>query len=142
MYFLCGKCEERLSVWETAFKREFYESYHAGSLNSVQYGPWLLKFATSLLWRVLRAASETVDATPPEIKRAASPAEKTWCDFLLDKREHPGPFCQYLFFLIPVPAGTPLRAMRIRSLFLGQRQRTVQVSNLASASLSASYHAS
>jgi hypothetical protein len=98
MYFLCGRCEQRLSVWETAFKREIYEPYHAGSLNSVQYRPWLLKFATSLSWRVLKAVSETVDATP-EIKRAASPAEKTWSDFLLDKKVHPGPFCQYLFFL-------------------------------------------
>ncbi len=37
--------------------------------------------------------------TPPEIKLAAPPAEKTWRDFLLDKREHPCRFSQYLFFL-------------------------------------------
>jgi hypothetical protein len=99
MYFLCGKCEERLSVWETAFKREIYDPFHTGGLHSVRYHSWVLKFATSLSWRVLRATIEAGDATPREIKLAAPPAEKTWRDFLLDKRTHPRHFSQYLFFL-------------------------------------------
>lgn len=99
LYFLCDKCEERFSSWETAFKREVYDPLHAGSLDPLRYGPWLLKFAVSLSWRALRATIETEETTPSKIKFAAATieAEKSWRDFLLDKREHPGDYPQYIF---------------------------------------------
>jgi hypothetical protein len=101
IYFLCDECEERFSAWETAFKREVYDPFHTGSLGSLGYGPWLLKFAASLAWRTLRATIETEIATPPAIKFATATieAEEIWRDFLLDKSEHPGDYPLYLFLL-------------------------------------------
>jgi hypothetical protein len=116
IYFLCDGCEQRLSLWETAFKREVYDPYHAGSLDFLRYGPWLLKFATSLSWRALRATIEAGDATPPEIKLAAPTAEETWRDFLLNKREQPGDFPQYLFPLDSL-ANTPDTSVPINFAF-------------------------
>ena len=101
LYFLCNECEERFSPWENTFKREVYDPLHAGTLHSVRYGPWLLKFAVSLSWRALRATIETGDPVPPGIKCAPATvdAEKVWRVFLLDKTPHTGEFSQYIFLL-------------------------------------------
>jgi hypothetical protein len=101
--FLCGECEERFSAWETAFKREIYDPYHAGRLVELKYDSWLLKCAVSLSWRALKATTqEWVDHIPADVQTAAAKAEPVWRDFLLDRRENPGGFPQYLFLLEPL----------------------------------------
>jgi len=100
--FLCGECEERFNRWETAFKREVYDPYHTGTLSTLLYGSWLLKFAASLSWRALRATLESGDPTPAEVQSASVDAEIAWRHFLLDRKEHPGRFHQYLFLLRPL----------------------------------------
>jgi hypothetical protein len=101
--FLCRECEERFSAWETAFKREIYDPYHAGKLDGVKYGSWLLKCAVSLSWRALKATiQEGADRIPADIRLAAAKTESVWRDFLLDQRENPGVFSQYLFLLEPL----------------------------------------
>jgi hypothetical protein len=101
--FLCGKCEQRFSAWETAFKREIYDPYHAGKLDDVKYGAWLLKCAVSLSWRALKATiQEGADSIPADVQLAAAKTESVWRNFLLDRRENPGAFSQYLFLLEPL----------------------------------------
>lgn len=106
LYFLCDECEARLSRWETLFKREIYDPYHAGTFTELKYGPWFLKFAVSISWRSLKATLEvnadevkTGRGMQPDFLSEAATAESAWRDFLLDRREHPGRFPQYFFFL-------------------------------------------
>ncbi len=107
--FLCGECEERFSAWETLFKREIYDPYHAAGLDEVKYGPWLLKCAVSLSWRALKATiQEGADRVPADLRQAAAEAEPVWRNFLLDRRENPGAFPQYIFLLGPLANTTDL----------------------------------
>ena len=69
--FLCGECEQRFSVWETAFKREIYDPYHDGRLRDLKYRQWLLKCAVSLSWRALKATiQEGADRIPADLRQA------------------------------------------------------------------------
>ena len=113
LYFLCDECEVRLSRWETLFKRNIYDPYHAGTLTEVKYGPWFLKFAVSISWRSLKATLEVgADEIKagrgmrPEFLSEAAIAESVWRDFLLDRRKHPGRFPQY-FFPLELLANSP-----------------------------------
>lgn len=101
--FLCGECEGRFSAWETAFKHEIYDPYHAGRLGEVKYDSWLLKCAVSLSWRALKATTqEGGDGIPIDVRLAASKTEPVWRNFLLDQCKNPGAFPQYLFLLEPL----------------------------------------
>jgi hypothetical protein len=101
--FLCGDCEARFSAWETAFKREIYDPYHAGRLADVKYGAWLLKCAVSLSWRALKATiQEGGDGIPIDVQLAASKTEPVWRNFLLGQCENPSAFPQYLYLLEPL----------------------------------------
>ena len=87
--FLCGACEDRFSRWESRFARDVFHPLVAGKATPVKYGRWLLKFATSVCWRILENArrenqlqghdSATIDA-----------CLKTWTDFLRDRRPDVG----------------------------------------------------
>ena len=80
----------RFSAWETTFKREIYDPYHAGKVDNVKYGPWLLKCACSPSWRALKATiQEGGDRIPTDIRQAAAKAEPVWRNFVLDRRENP-----------------------------------------------------
>ena len=119
--FLCSECERRFSAWETTFKREIYDPYHAGKVDNVKYGPWLLKCAVSLSWRALKATiQEGGDRIPTDIRQAAAKAEPVWRNFVLDRRENPGAFPQYIFLLEPL-ANTSDQTVPINFTFYIQR---------------------
>lgn len=97
--FLCEECETLFSGWESQFARQVYTPYQDAALKDVAYGPWLMKFAVSVSWRAARATMEAGDRLPHEILEDVTRAERAWRDYLLDRRENPGPFEQYVFLL-------------------------------------------
>lgn len=96
---LCSPCEQRFSVWEKAFAEQIFVPLNRGDAPPFTYGPWLLKFATSVSWRVLTAYKLIggLDDFPPEHMRAADAALRTWRAFLLGEEAHPGAYQQHVF---------------------------------------------
>jgi hypothetical protein len=95
---LCEICEQRFAAWERLFAETIFIPLHGGTQNDFEYGPWLLKFAVSVSWRVLTLFKLIggLEGFPPEIVRAADTALIWWREVLLDQRPHPGPHEQHL----------------------------------------------
>lgn len=99
-YLLCRDCEQILSVWEKQFCEQIFIPLHSSSpvTNYIQYGPWVLKFAVSVSWRVLLYFSQFGISSHFSADQfsAANQALKTWRRFLLGEVPHPGRFEQHL----------------------------------------------
>ena len=52
---LCWDCEQLFASWEKTFAERCFVPINGASEPSITYGPWMLKFATSVSWRVLRS---------------------------------------------------------------------------------------
>jgi len=100
-YLLCPDCEQKFSVWEKAFAEKVFTPINEGNPLK-NYGPWLLKFSTSVSWRVLTVLRHNGDLNhfSPELLLATDKALAAWKDFLLDKQPHPGPYEQHI---LPFP---------------------------------------
>lgn len=95
--WLCASCEANFSRHETAFATKLFHPWHDG-IARVPYTEWLLKFCTSVSWRVLKyARGRNPDARyTDEQNRLMDEAEVRWKAFLDDEIPHPGPFEQHL----------------------------------------------
>lgn len=91
LYWLCDGCEGRLNDWETRFANEIFHPLNKGTKERVTYGPWFLKFCTSVSWRVMNFMLEEHDIShyPPPLQDSTLKAQDTWKEFLLDKRKNP-----------------------------------------------------
>ena len=69
------------------------------SAREVRYGPWMLKFATSVSWRVLRlfAANDGLAGFPKHIMTEVDNTLREWSLFLLGDKPHPGRHEQHMF---------------------------------------------
>ena len=52
-HYLCDSCEQLFNSWETDFANLVFHPLNEGGAHSFNYGPWMLKFAVSVSWRVL-----------------------------------------------------------------------------------------
>lgn len=95
--FLCEECEQRFSAFETAFATNLFYPWLAGASN-VSYDEWLLKFCTSVSWRVLKFArgQNPLARYSDEQKMLMDRAEAQWRAFLRGDIPHPGEFEQHL----------------------------------------------
>ena len=98
---LCRNCEQLFSHWEKKFAEECFVPLNSGSIRDVNYGPWMLKFATSVSWRVLRTfvAIDGLAEFPSHIITKAEDALQEWSGFLLGYKPHPGPHEQHMFMV-------------------------------------------
>lgn len=89
---LCEDCEQLLSSWEKRFSEECFVPLNDGSTSSIDYGSWMLKFAASVSWRVLRIfiAVDGLADFPGHIAEEANNALERWSRFLLGKEPNPG----------------------------------------------------
>ena len=89
---LCGRCEDRFSVWESQFARDIFHPHVRGQARPVKYGPWLLKFATSVCWRVLENARRENQLVQLQERWSAEYADcrEVWQNFLRDRRPDVG----------------------------------------------------
>ena len=98
---LCRECEHLFSFWEKKFSEECFFPINNGRVQKLEYGPWMLKFATSVSWRVLSAfvASDELSGYPPHILTEATEALSEWRRFLLGHQPHPGRREQHMFLV-------------------------------------------
>lgn len=90
---LCSDCEQIFSRWESTFAARFFLPLHRNEASSITYDSWGLKFASSIVWRVL---TQSLERGPGRLtleqSRSASVAEQTWRAFILGTVRHPGRF--------------------------------------------------
>ena len=96
---LCKNCEQLFSTWEKAFAEKCFVPLNSGNARDVRYGPWMLKFATSVSWRVLRlfAANDGLAGFPEHIMTEVDDTLREWSLFFLGDRPHPGRHEQHIF---------------------------------------------
>ena len=106
---LCRDCEQLFSSWEKKFSEECFVSINSGRARNVTYGPWMLKFATSVSWRVLRvfAANGGLSGFPKHVEIQINDALHEWAQFLLGNRPDPGRHEQHMF-VVDVVGGTSI----------------------------------
>ncbi len=106
---LCRDCEQLFSSWEKEFAESCFAPLNSGSVRRISYGPWMLKFATSVSWRVLRlyTSSGYLDEFPDHIKANVNGALRQWSQFLLGHETNPGPPEQHMF-VTDIVAGTSI----------------------------------
>lgn len=95
--WLCAKCENLFSKYETAFANSVFYPWLKDE-KPIVYDERLLKFCTSVSWRVLRFArgqSKAAKYTPDQ-EKLMDRAEQRWRDFINGKVAHPGDFEQHL----------------------------------------------
>ena len=104
--WLCASCEALLAQSEKLFAERIFLPLAARRLKRLQYGPWLLKFCSSLSWRTLslmREQDEFIDYSDTDIA-LLDEADAAWKDFVLGRTEDPGPFRQHVFLVDRVVA--------------------------------------
>ena len=106
---LCWNCEQLFSSWEAKFAGKCFVPINDGRVSNISYGPWMLKFATSVSWRVLRvfAATGGLSGFPDHILTKVDNALQEWARFLLGHQPDPGPHEQHMF-LADVVAGSSI----------------------------------
>ena len=89
---LCAECEGRFSKWESAFARQVFVPFHVATDATPAYGPWGLKFAASIVWRVatFMAMRDELRHLLPSQMQHLEHALGSWKSFLQAEREHPG----------------------------------------------------
>ena len=98
--WLCRPCEGLFSRYETAFATKVFHPWLAGQ-PQVAYQDWLLKFCTSVSWRVLRFArgrNKAATYTAEQMLLLDESLER-WRLFLVGEVPHPGPFEQHLVIM-------------------------------------------
>lgn len=105
---LCAACEQRFGTWEKAFAENCFVPILEGKVSKIKYQAWMLKFATSVSWRVLRTfkAINALADFPPDLIAAADTALDEWAQFLMNKRPHPGPHEQHLLLVDGIQSST------------------------------------
>jgi hypothetical protein len=98
---LCQNCEQLFSGFETEFSSKMFYPYHEDNKIRVNYSIYLIKFSTSLSWRVLTFFSERgqLDHFTQEERENASRVCEHWRRFLLGDVSNPSYYEQHL---IPV----------------------------------------
>lgn len=103
--FLCSDCEQVFSPWESRFAAQVFLPLHRNEGNAFAYDEWGLKFASSVVWRVLTESLEHGHGRlTPEQFRFASASGQAWRAFMLGNARHPGRFEVHAIPLDVVPA--------------------------------------
>lgn len=97
-HWLCVECEGRLNKSETAFANAMFHPYTSNAATRIPYGHWLIEFAVSLSWRVLRfyRDEDGLEDWAPEALARLDAAELVWRELLMGQRPHPGAYEQHV----------------------------------------------
>ena len=91
--FLCFDCEQVLAPWEGAFATGVFLPLHSNERSQFTYDSWALKFAASIVWRVLTESLEHGPGSLSQEQRlAADRAGQSWRLFMLGQSVNPGRF--------------------------------------------------
>jgi hypothetical protein len=103
---LCNDCEQIFSSSEREFSLKAFPIIQRDDYREFEYGPWLLKFAVSLSWRILVINQEEVGKDFPQFRRQIAEALENWRLFLLGERKQPGGE-HHLFVMAGIPESMP-----------------------------------
>lgn len=102
--FLCSDCEQIFSLWESKFAARIFLPLHLNEGNTFEHEDWGLKFASSIVWRVLTESLEHGwGRFTPGQSLSATAAGQAWRAFLLGNTRHPGHFEVHAIPLNVVP---------------------------------------
>lgn len=95
--WLCFSCEGHFGKYEKKFATQVFHPWHNGDCR-IRYEEWMLKFAVSISWRVLKYARyRNPSATySEEQNQLMDAAEVRWRAFLMGEVPHPDMFEQHL----------------------------------------------
>lgn len=100
LHWLCEDCEGRFGEWEKCFSEKIFMPLNKGEGARFTYGPWMLKFAVSVSWRVLSYLHEMgLSHFSSALLGHVENALDTWREFLLDKCVHPDGFEQHMLLM-------------------------------------------
>lgn len=114
-FWLCRACEQLLGSWEAPTAQHVYHPCNRRDPRPYDYGPWLLKFATSVSWRTVHhLLAMNQDEFLPQAVRLVHAALRNWREFLRGQRPHPGVFEQHMILFDQIgsmsqidPSGLP-----------------------------------
>jgi len=94
---LCGDCEQLFSIYEKQFAENIFIPYQNDPSVVVRYGEYLLKFSTSLSWRVLTdfMNESRLGHYKNEELAIAEKGREVWRQYLLGQRSNPGVYEQH-----------------------------------------------
>lgn len=102
--FLCSACEQVFSPWEGNFATQVFLPLHRNAASTFVYKSWGLKFAVSVVWRVLTQSLELgYGRLIPEQVNSVNNAQQTWRALLLGNAHNPGRFEVHAIPLDVVP---------------------------------------
>lgn len=98
---LCYDCEQLLCSWEDSFSKSVFFPLHEKRLRVLPYGPWALKFAVSVSWRVFQyfEAAGKFDNLTEGQQQEALLACRRWEEFMKGSKPHPGTYEQHMIAL-------------------------------------------
>jgi hypothetical protein len=101
---LCGDCEQKIGNYEASFAAQIFLPYQEDPSHQTTYDEYLIKFATSLSWRVLLFSEEDGrNATlAPFHQDNIKKALERWRLFLNDEEDNPGVYEQHMLPLGPI----------------------------------------
>lgn len=112
LHLLCQDCETKISVWERLFKIKVFDGLANLKNSRIEYGPWLLKFCTSISLRValfLMEKEGNESLSSEQLKHVES-AINRWRSYILDKDANPSRYEQHIlpFGLVEQPVNIRL----------------------------------
>jgi hypothetical protein len=113
---LCEKCEVILNKAETLFANNIFYPYvnmelddygcATGTVKSIQYNDWLLRFVISIHWRLLVSKDySTNNKRPAIVIEKLNTIQEEWRQFLLKERNNTGECESHIVFLQNMIAG-------------------------------------
>ena len=81
---LCASCENLFSGWEKEFAETVFKPFHDTETEVVDYSAWMLKFAVSIVWRVLVVSRQLgLNNYSTHQLSMVDSALETWREFLI-----------------------------------------------------------
>jgi len=102
-YLLCKECDNSFSKWENLFCKNLFKPYQDNTFSpyNLNYTDWLLKFSTSLSWKVLALTKKenNLISFSDLQKKQIDKALQTWQRFLINQSSTPAEFEQHIILL-------------------------------------------
>lgn len=100
-YLLCFDCEQLFGKYEKQYADKVFYPYQSHNTRDIVYDEWLLKFSTSVAWRILTLMKKENGHKGLSLfhSQKLTFAEKAWRHFLLGERDDIGTTEQHMIFM-------------------------------------------
>jgi hypothetical protein len=95
-YLLCNDAEQLIGRSEKLFKELAFDRFNRSPREPIPYGPWMLRFAVSVAWRLLEYGRDREPAWARVVEAGGNDAADHWRRFLLDELTDPAPYDMHL----------------------------------------------